>query len=106
MAADGAGGASGRRRHDLIESLVVAHHAELAAGALLERSESDLQISHLGEQLPIALALLPIGRFLRLERLIEPPDLPHALIGHPQAVLQQDQADAKMIAKILMGSVA
>ena len=44
-AAGAAGAAVRGRGHDLVEGLAVAHHAEIAARALLECGEADLQIA-------------------------------------------------------------
>ena len=107
MAIGGAAGAWRGGCHDLIERLVVAHHAELAAGALLERGQTDLEIGDFGEQLPVALALLGVGAGLRLDRLAagaRPRAFPDP---RPTAgTAARPGITPRMTAKILMGTEA
>ena len=106
MAVAGAAGAGRRRRHDLIEGLAVADHAELAARALLERGEADLEIGHLGEQLAVALALLRVRRCLRLDRLSGAKSRAFPDRTPTAGTAARPGSQPKMIAKILMGTVA
>ena len=50
-----AAGAGRLRRHHLVEGLVAGDHAQIAAGALLERGVALLQVAHFGGELSVAL---------------------------------------------------
>src|SRR5450759_481454 len=85
------GGRGCSRSHDLVEGLAVAHHAEFATRAFLQRGEAHFQISHFREQLTIALTLLRVGGALRVGRGAQAPYLAQPPVGNPYPVFQQGQ---------------
>src|ERR1700733_5306582 len=93
----------GARRHHLVEGLVARDHAEVTAGAFLERIHAGLKIAPLGRQLLVALGELLVLRALRRYRLAQPPDITHAVLREPHPVLQQDDDDTKSCSEPLHG---
>ena len=98
----------GRRRHDLEERLVGADHAEIGAGAFLERGLPFLEVANFGRERLVA--LLEPRRFpadLRRDRLLEPPDLAHAAARRPRAGTAARRSAASrrpVMMRIIMGA--
>src|SRR5581483_6589874 len=84
----------GRRDH-LIESLVGADHAEIAAGKLIDGGGAGLQVGNLRLETAVALGERGVERLLRRDGVLETLDTAYAVVGNPDPVLQQDQGNEK-----------
>jgi hypothetical protein len=79
-------------RH-LDENLAFLDHAQLVAGALLDRLVARLEVAHLGIERGIALFQLLVDLALRLQLAVVIPDAEPAALAQPQRILQQGDED-------------
>src|SRR5258706_11636458 len=75
-------------RDDLVEDLVLLDHAELEAGALLDRFESLLQVAHLGVERVVARLEACVVVALLDEAAIELPHPEPASLAEPERILE------------------
>src|SRR5260221_6163824 len=77
---------------DLVEDLVLLHHAELEAGALLDRRVAFLEVAHLGVERVVTRLEARVALLLLREASLELPHPCPASLAQPQRVLQgEDQ---------------
>ena len=70
-----------RRRNDLIERFVVAHHAEVTAGTLFDCVQPFLQVLHFRSKLLVAFLELDVLLCLRSHRVLQPMHFANSAIG-------------------------
>jgi hypothetical protein len=67
------------------------YHAQLAAGALLNRRKASFEILHLSHESRVAPPEFDILLHLTLNRLRQPPDAGKAVFAHPELKLDDDE---------------
>ena len=87
------------RLDDLVEGLVGADHAEVAAGALFDGRCAGLQVLYFGREATVALGKGGIQLLLGGDGVLQPPDAAQAVVGDPDPVLEQDQRDSESCGK-------
>src|SRR5689334_9848995 len=96
-----AGSATLLARHDLVEDLVAADHAELQAGALLDRPGALLQVAHFRVERVVARLELRVGLALLRDASLELPHARPAALAEPQRILQREDEDCQGGSEIL-----
>src|SRR6185503_14196837 len=80
---------------DLDEDLVLAHQAELVAGALLDRVGAGLEVLHLGGKAGVAYLELAVLVARRVDLPLDLPDAQPAALAEPERDLDQEDERAE-----------